>query len=130
MFKRQARRLLATGKVSSYAKGEIVVRLTTLYHEEEDAIEAAEKTQNFEEAQNFLGRECELCYSGALKPKNVVTMMDCDHFCCRECAAKHFTVVLKDRNVSDATCPFCGEPSGLAKEENDDKAAEYFAKLV
>jgi len=122
--------LLATGRVSSYAKGELVVRLTTLYHEEEDAIEAAEACQTLEDAQAWLARECELCYSGAMRPKDVVTMPNCDHICCKDCAAKHFTVVFRDKSVNDATCPFCGEPGGLAKEENDDEAAQYFAKMV
>ena len=54
-------------------------------------------------------------------------MPNCQHDCCRDCAGKHFTITIKDRNISEATCPFCMEPKGLA--DDDDLAANYFAKL-
>ena len=57
----------------------------------------------------------------------VVKMPNCDHSCCKDCATKHFTILVKDRNISEATCPFCQEPTGLA--DDDDLAANYFAKL-
>ena len=54
-------------------------------------------------------------------------MPNCEHSCCKECATKHFTILVKDKNISEATCPFCQEPTGLA--DDDDLAANYFAKL-
>ena len=54
-------------------------------------------------------------------------MLNCDHKCCRDCVSKHFTIIIKDRNISEATCPFCLEPKTLA--DDDDLAANYFAKL-
>ena len=57
----------------------------------------------------------------------VVYFPNCQHSCCQDCAGKHFTIIIKDRGISEATCPFCMEPKGLA--DDDDLAADYFAKL-
>ena len=54
-------------------------------------------------------------------------MPNCEHSCCKDCATKHFTILIKDKNISEATCPFCQEPTGLA--DDDDLAANYFSKL-
>ena len=54
-------------------------------------------------------------------------MSNCEHSCCKDCATKHFTILIKDKNISEATCPFCQEPTGLA--EDDDLAANYFSQL-
>ncbi len=61
----------------------------------------------------------------------IVKLPSCDHQCCSECAKNYFTVTIKDKmSINEATCPFCSEPRGLNLEENEDKATEYFAKLV
>ncbi len=57
-------------------------------------------------------------------------MLSCDHLCCRECAKNYFTVCIRDKTIADASCPFCSEPKGLGDDQNEDKASEYFAKLV
>ena len=59
---REVRRLLAEGKISTYEKGEIVVKL--MEHEgatEEEALIAATNCDNFETAKTYLKQECELC---------------------------------------------------------------------
>lgn len=54
--------MLAGGQVPSYEKGELVVRLTTLYYDEEEAILAADNCDDVYSAEKFLrGQECELC---------------------------------------------------------------------
>lgn len=60
-------------------------------------------------------------------PFKVINLLNCEHKCCRDCVSKHFTIIIKDRNISEATCPFCLEPKKLA--DDDDLAANYFAKL-
>ena len=148
--------------MSSFAKGETVVRLTTLYYEMEDAVEAAEATETFDEAEALLRKECDLC-AGPLKIKEVhmttrtvmlvcfglilinkeyektaflsflqtIKLLSCDHECCLECARNYFTISLKDKaSIGELVCPFCDEPKGLNLNENEDKAMEYFAKLV
>ena len=32
----------------------------------------------------------------------IISMPSCDHKCCKECASKHFTIVIKDRTISEA----------------------------
>ena len=65
--------------------------------------------------------------NGKFNPFKVINLLNCEHKCCRDCVSKHFTIIIKDRNISEATCPFCLEPKKLA--EDDDLAANYFAKL-
>lgn len=47
------------------------------------------------------------------------------HRCCSDCAQNYFTLMVTDRSISDAVCPFCKEPE-LADE---DEALEYFSNL-
>ena len=54
-------------------------------------------------------------------------MINCDHKCCTECATNFFTIVIKDKSIGEAICPFCNEPSNLAND--DDVALAYYAKL-
>ena len=63
----------------------------------------------------------------SLSDMQVVYFPNCQHSCCQDCAGKHFTIIIKDRGISEATCPFCMEPKGLA--DDDDLAADYFANL-
>ena len=54
-------------------------------------------------------------------------MLNCEHKCCRDCASRHFTIIITDRSISELVCPFCQKPEKLA--EDDELAADYFAKL-
>jgi E3 ubiquitin-protein ligase RNF31 len=56
-----------------------------------------------------------------------MSLPNCEHKCCKDCASKHFTILVKDKNINEATCPFCQEPKGL--NDDDDLATNYFAKL-
>ena len=58
---RQARRHFAKGLVPTFEKAELVVQLTTLYYEEEEAVKAALACDSLEKAEAFLTPECELC---------------------------------------------------------------------
>ena len=60
-LQREVRKLLAEGKIPTYEKGEIVVRL--MEHEkatEEEALIAATNCDNVETAKTYLRQECEL----------------------------------------------------------------------
>jgi E3 ubiquitin-protein ligase RNF31 len=106
----------------------MVVELITRYYEEDEAILAAEKSENLDDAEKLLRQECELCTNG-MKITEVVEMANCNHKCCKDCAKNYFTIAIKDKSIAEAACPFCQEPKGLNNDENEDKAAEYFAKL-
>ena len=60
-------------------------------------------------------------------------MLSCEHKCCLDCARKHFTIIIKDKGIHEAVCPFCREPRLTSAEdseaEDEDKAAAYFARL-
>ena len=51
---RQARRHFAKGLVPTFEKAELVVQLTTLYYEEEEAVKAALACDSLEKAEAFL----------------------------------------------------------------------------
>ena len=56
-------------------------------------------------------------------------MLSCEHKCCLDCATKHFTIVIKDRGINEAVCPFCREPANLADDDDEEVASAYFARL-
>lgn len=118
--------MLAEGKIPSYDKGEIVVKLIERGIAEEEALLAASRCRDVDEAEDLLHQECQLCMN-VMKITEVVNLPNCQHNCCQDCFGKHFTIAIKDRNISEATCPFCMEPKGLA--DDDDLAADFFAKL-
>ena len=149
---RQARRHFAKGLVPTFEKAELVVQLTTLYHEEGDAVKAALACDTLEKAEAFLTPECELCTNTVrlrdvrqenheimrirarsnliVTHRQVVEMPSCEHRCCQQCAGNYFTIAIKDKSVNEAYCPFCQAPKDvLADDAKDDEASEYFAKL-
>jgi len=61
LLQRQVRRLLAEGRIPSYEKGELVVKLQEMEFAEEEALVAAENCDDIYTATKFLRQECELC---------------------------------------------------------------------
>ena len=57
------RRLLAEGKITSYGKGELAIKLKDMEFEEDEAIVAADNCEDVYSATKFLHQECELCAS-------------------------------------------------------------------
>ena len=55
----------------------------------------------------------------------MISMLKCTHRCCKECAKNYFTLIITDRNISDAICPFCKEP----ELNEEDVILEYFSNL-
>lgn len=55
----------------------------------------------------------------------MISMLKCTHRCCRDCAKNYFTLIITDRNISDAVCPFCKEPE-IAE---DDETLDYYSNL-
>jgi len=58
---RQVRRLLAEGRIATYEKGELVVKLQEMDFQEDEALLAAENCEDIYSATKFLRQECELC---------------------------------------------------------------------
>ena len=62
MLQREVRKLLAEGKIASYEKGEIVVKLMAEQQvSEEEALAAAATSDNIDTALQMLQQECQLC---------------------------------------------------------------------
>ena len=75
--------------------------------DEDDALVAADACDDVYSATKFLRQECELCAS-TMNVKEIVTMLgDCGHKCCLDCARQHFTIIIKDKSIQEAVCPFC-----------------------
>ncbi|CAG2059672.1 unnamed protein product, partial [Timema podura] len=133
--RRQVRRCLAEGLVSTYEQAEIAVKLIDQKFDREEALSAAQECSTLAAAIAFLEQECELCMgkytmkqastTGVNLIRRMVSMLKCTHCCCKDCTKNYFTIQITDRNINDAVCPFCKEP----ELDNDDEALEYFSNL-
>ncbi|XP_066985872.1 E3 ubiquitin-protein ligase lubel-like isoform X44 [Macrobrachium rosenbergii] len=115
-FDRTVRRLLAEGQAGSYEKAELAAQLMSFNFDEYDSLQAAEECSSIYTAIQFLQQECELCAEKYPMGK-MVSMLQCTHRCCRECAKTYFTFQIKTKNIRDLRCPFCNEPDLDACEE-------------
>ncbi|XP_024082766.1 uncharacterized protein LOC106665625 isoform X4 [Cimex lectularius] len=123
---REVRRILAEGLVQTYSQAELVVKLKNLDFDEEQCIAAAAECNDVEMAVAYLQQECYLC-AGKYTMKQMVSMLDCEHICCQECAKNYFTLQITERTINDCVCPFCKEPDISKLEE--DKTLHYFSNL-
>ena len=80
--------------------------------------------ENFEWARTEY--ECELC-CGVYSIEDLVSMIACTHFACRECLQKYFAVQIREQQRLVICCPFCEEPA--ISPDDDDKVFEYLGLL-
>lgn len=99
---RQARRILAEGKVANFVEAQLAVALIDLKFNAEHAIWAAKECSSIGQAIALLQQECELC-TGIYPMNQIVTMLKCTHSCCQECAKNYFTI-----QVSEIELKFSG----------------------
>ncbi|KAK8722802.1 hypothetical protein OTU49_012048, partial [Cherax quadricarinatus] len=115
-FDRTVRRLLAEGRAGSYEKAELAAQLLNFKFNESDSLQAAEECSSIYTAIQFLQQECELC-AEKYPMRKMVSMLQCTHRCCCECAKTYFTFQIKTKNIREVRCPFCNEPDLDANEE-------------
>ncbi|KAK4323672.1 hypothetical protein Pmani_005643 [Petrolisthes manimaculis] len=115
-FDRTVRRLLAEGRAGSYEKAELAAQLLTFSFDETDSLQAAEECSSIYTAIQFLQQECELC-AEKYPMRQMVSMLQCTHRCCCDCAKTYFTFQIKTKNIREVRCPFCNEPDLDANEE-------------
>ncbi|XP_042232259.1 E3 ubiquitin-protein ligase lubel-like isoform X26 [Homarus americanus] len=115
-FDRTVRRLLAEGRAGSYEKAELAAQLLTFSFDETDSLLAAEECSSIYTAIQFLQQECELC-AEKHPMRRMVSMLQCIHRCCSDCAKTYFTFQIKTKNLREVRCPFCNEPELDANEE-------------
>ncbi len=63
-------RYVTSGRVKSRAEAELVVQLTTMYYDEDEAVYAAVRVGDVTEAERMLRLDCELC-ANTIKRKEV-----------------------------------------------------------
>lgn len=95
MLQRQARRLLAEGKVANFVEAQLAVELIDLKFNVEHAIWAAKECSSMDQAIAMLQQECELC-TGIYPMNQIVTMLKCTHSCCQDCAKNYFTIQVRE----------------------------------
>ncbi|VEN50944.1 unnamed protein product [Callosobruchus maculatus] len=127
-MERQARRLLAEGQVSCYEEAELAISIMSLKFSSEEALEAVKHCSTLDAAIAYLQQNCELC-AGKYPMNEIVSMLRCTHYCCRECAKNYFTVQISDRSIMDCTCPFCKQPDLTSSQMNEDDVSDYFGNL-
>lgn len=103
LLQRQARRLLAEGKVANFVEAQLAVALVNLKFNIEHAIWAAQECSSMDQAMALLQQECELCM-GIYPMNEIVTMLKCTHSCCQECAKNYFTIQVIEYILSELNC--------------------------
>ncbi|KAG8256595.1 CD40 signaling pathway, variant 2 [Homalodisca vitripennis] len=125
-YERQVRRYLAEGLVSTYDQAELVVKLMELEFDKELSVSAANECSSLQSALTYLQQECQLC-TGKYPMNQMVSMLECEHRCCRDCALHYFTLQITERNIADCVCPFCKLPE--LQTTDPDRALDYFSNL-
>ena len=82
---------MAEGRVTTFAEGELVVKLLDEQWAEEEVWMVIKMTQDYDEALLLLQQDCELC-AGTMTLKQIVKMPHCDHKCCQVQALAFYEV--------------------------------------
>uniref|UniRef100_A0A1B6C3L1 RING-type domain-containing protein n=2 Tax=Clastoptera arizonana TaxID=38151 RepID=A0A1B6C3L1_9HEMI len=125
-FERQVRRCLAEGLVTTYDQAELAVHLMEMKFDQQLSVAAALECSSVQAAMAYLQQECHLC-TGKYPMNQMVSMLECEHRCCHDCALHYFTLQISERSINDCVCPFCKEPD--VSTLDPDQALGYFSNL-
>ncbi|XP_026680832.1 uncharacterized protein LOC103511208 [Diaphorina citri] len=125
-FEREVRRCLAEGLVSNYDQAELAVKLMRMSFDRELSVAAAKDCSTEQAALAYLQQECTLC-AGKYPMGQMVSMLECEHHCCHDCALAYFTLTISERSINDCVCPFCKAPD--LSQFDSDRALNYFSNL-
>lgn len=90
-LQQKVNRFLIEGLVPNHLAAELAVSLIEMNFPLESALWVSTQVSTLEEATDLLRQECELCTDK--HPMNqMITMLTCEHQCCRECASNYFTI--------------------------------------
>ncbi|CAO1405758.1 unnamed protein product [Diamesa serratosioi] len=123
----KANRFMIEGLVPNHLAAELAVSLIELKYPKESALWVAAQCSTIEDAVELLQQECELC-TEKYPLNQMITMLKCEHQCCKECAFNYFTIQITDRSINDCVCPFCKLPE-LEHDSHEDITMEYFSNL-
>jgi hypothetical protein len=79
------------GLVPNHLAAELAVSLIELKYPKESALWVAAQVATIEQAVELLQQECELC-TDKYPLNQMITMLKCEHQCCKECASNYFTI--------------------------------------
>ncbi|CRK97753.1 CLUMA_CG011133, isoform A [Clunio marinus] len=119
-------RFLLEGLVPNHLAAELAVSLIEMKYPQESALWVSAQVSTIEDAIELLQQECELC-TDKYPLNQMITMLKCEHQCCKECASNYFTIQITDRSINDCVCPFCKLPE--LHDSDEDSILEYFSNL-
>ncbi|KAG5679700.1 hypothetical protein PVAND_009250 [Polypedilum vanderplanki] len=119
-------RYIIEGLVPNHLAAELAVSLIELKYPKESALWVSAQVTTIEQAIELLQQECELC-TDKYPLNQMITMLKCEHQCCKECASNYFTIQITDRSINDCVCPFCKLPE--LHDSDEDVILEYFSNL-
>ncbi|KAL7037872.1 hypothetical protein ACKWTF_009385 [Chironomus riparius] len=119
-------RFIMEGLVPNHLAAELAVSLIELKYPKESALWVSGQVTTIEQAIELLQQECELC-TDKYPLNQMITMLKCEHQCCKECASNYFTIQITDRSINDCVCPFCKMPE--LHDVDEDVILEYFSNL-
>lgn len=79
------------GLVPTHLAAELAVSLIELKYPKESALWVSAQVSTIEQAIELLQQECELC-TDKYPINHMITMLKCEHQCCKECASNYFTI--------------------------------------
>lgn len=79
------------GLVPTHLAAELAVSLIELKYPKESALWVSAQVSTIEQAIELLQQECELC-TDKFPINQMITMLKCEHQCCKECASNYFTI--------------------------------------
>lgn len=94
LMQQKVNRFLIEGLVPNHLAAELAVSLIELKYPKESALWVSAQVSTIEDALDLLQQECELCADK--HPMNqMITMLECEHQCCKECAKNYFTIQVR-----------------------------------
>lgn len=130
-LERRTRLILVEGKLQSWGRAEIVIRILdeevatgNLVASLEEVVEAVRNCGDRASSLIFLKQYCEICYSQF--PMTKIRNLGCNCKLCVHCVRENFEIMIRERHVRNMNCPMCSLPD----MENIDAASDYLSFLT
>ncbi|XP_063439379.1 uncharacterized protein LOC134720797 [Mytilus trossulus] len=130
-LERRLRLILVEGKLQSWGRAEIVIRILdeevatkNIEASLEEVVEAVRNCGDRASSLVFLKQYCEICYCQF--PMTKIRNLGCNCKLCVHCVKENFEIMIRERHVRNMNCPMCSLPD----MENIDEASDYLAFLT
>lgn len=129
-LERRIRLILVEGKLQSWGRAEIVIRIIDeevakdkLDASLEEVVEAVRNCGDRSSSLVFLKQYCECCYSQF--PMTKIRNLGCSCKICVQCVRQNFEVAIREKHVRNMNCPLCSQPN----MEDMEAASDYLTFL-